>query len=225
MISPHTFPVRGRLWAPLTLLLHLQVRTSRRSVTGRFYTQLGGSNHLPALQKMTDHLSEEETQLELQKGRLVQVPQSDWRAVQRTWHWQQQEHQHRCPAADWLHTSGSKSGHPQMQKKGLQALLEQPPPVSPRPTRRSQNTIQAAPFTRAHHPLQQGKDCFRQRKDQGSPQVKQEKTGSLNMEKDKEALESDKGPEWQPATCPKSSPFEGRYPDLHRQESSLPACR
>ena len=29
----------------------------------------------------TDHLSEEGTQLEVQKGRLVQVPKPDWRAV------------------------------------------------------------------------------------------------------------------------------------------------
>ena len=34
MISPHTFPVCGRRWAPLTLLL--QARISRRYVTGRF---------------------------------------------------------------------------------------------------------------------------------------------------------------------------------------------
>ena len=120
------------------------------------YTQLGGSNHLPVLLKMTgstendndrtDHLSEEETQLELQKDRLVQVPKPDWHAVQRTWHWKQQQHQHQCPAADWLHTSGSKAGHPQRQEKGLQVLLEQPPPVSPWSTHRSQKTIWAAAF-------------------------------------------------------------------------------
>ena len=56
----------------------------------------------------TDHLSEDG----IQKGRLVQVLKPDWRAVQRTWHWKQQEHQCQCPAADWLHTSGSKAGHP-----------------------------------------------------------------------------------------------------------------
>ena len=27
------------------------------------------------------------------------------------------------------------------------------------------------------------------------------------------------------AACPKSSPFEGRFPDLHGQKGSLPACR
>ena len=32
-------------------------------------------------------------------------------------------------------------------------------------------------------------------------------------------------PEWRSAACPKSSSFEGRYPDLHVQEGSLLACR
>ena len=106
----------------------------------------------------TDHLLEEGIQLELQKGRLVQVPKPDWRTVQRTWHWLQQEHQHQCPAADWLHTPDSKAGHPQRQKKRPQALLEQPPSLPPWPTHRNEKTTWAAPFARAHHLLQQGKN-------------------------------------------------------------------
>ena len=64
------------------------------------------------------------------------------------------------------------------------------------------------------------------RKDQGSPQVMARKDWlTQHRERHTEGLESDKSPDWRPAACPKSRPFEGRYPDLDRQEGCLLACR
>ena len=68
--------------------------------------------------------------------------------------------------------------------------------------------------------------AFDEEKIKESRKSRQEKTGSLSMEKDTQKLWNlDKGPDWRSVACPESSPFEGRYPDLHVQEGSLLACR
>ena len=227
MISPHTFPVRGRRWAPLTLLL--QARIFRKYVTGRFtpsweaattcrfYWKWHWQNRPPLRRRNPAGTTKRQTgwssktwltccaeNLTLTTVRTSTPVSSSWRTAY------SRQQSRPSPEAEDRTTS----------------LLEQPPTVPPWPTCGSQKTTWATSFARAHHPLQQGKGCFWRRKEQGSPQVMARKDWlTQHGERHTEALESDKGPEWWPAACPKSSPFEGRYPDLHRKESSLLACR
>ena len=81
--------------------------------------------------------------------------------------------------------------------------------MPPWPTHRSKKTTRATPSARAHHPLQQDKECFWRRKDQRNSQDMARKDWlTQHGERHTETLNFDKGPEWWSAACPKSSPFE-----------------
>ena len=98
------------------------------------YTQLEGSDHLPVLLKVT--LTEQTTS---------QKKEPSWNYKKTDWSKFQNLTDVLCRELDTdnsknfntsvqqltLHTSGSKVDHPQRQKEGLHALLEQPPTVPP----------------------------------------------------------------------------------------------
>ena len=211
MISPHAFPVRGRHWAPLTLLS--QARIFRRYVTGRFtpsweaattcqfHWKWHWQSRPPLRRRNPTGTTKRQTcpssktwltccaeNLTLTTVRTSTPVSSSWRTA----YFKQQSRP--SPEAEERTTS----------------LTGATTYVPPWPTCRSQKTTWAASFARAHHPLQQGKGCFWRRKEQGSPQVTARKDWlTQHGERHTEALESDKGPEWWPAACSKSSPFEG----------------
>ena len=202
------------------------------------YTQLGGSDHLPDLLKVT--LTEQTTS---------QKKEPSWNYKKADSSKFQNLTDVLCRKLD---TDNSKNINTSVQQPLIAYFRQQSRPSSEargRTTSLTGVTTYREPPTESPWPIHRTSEARKRLEQLPSPEhtilynkartaVDKEKNKEAHKswqkkdwlihqhgERHTEALESDKGPEWRSAACPKSSPCEGRYPDLHRQEGSLLACR